>query len=105
MTPEYLNTTQAAEQYGFPSAEACLIWMKRHGVPVLYLGRRVRVFRASLDEAIKRSTRAHRIAAFAATSTVDHTRPRSAPDGNPQTVLSGGSPRAGRRAGNSRRLA
>jgi len=100
MTPEYLNTTQAAQQYGWPSAEACLMALKRHRVPFEYIGRRVRVLRASLEEFKKRSTRAHRIAAFAATSTVDLTQPTPAADGDQRAVLSGGSLRTGRRAGN-----
>jgi hypothetical protein len=104
MTPEYLNTAQVAQQYWFPSAEAALMWLKRHSVPLLYLGRRVRVLRASMDEALKRSTRAHRIAAFAATSTVDMTQPTPAADGDQRAVLSGGSLRTGRRAGNYRRV-
>lgn len=54
----YLNTKEAAEYLaikGKDPAEAALIWMKRHGVPLSWIGRRRVVLRVSLEEAMKRS--------------------------------------------------
>jgi hypothetical protein len=51
-----------------------------------------------------RSTKAHRIGPLGPTSTVDLTQPTPAADGDQRAVLSGGSLRTGRRAGNSWRV-
>jgi len=63
--PGYLSTLEAARYLGRGGCahpcEAALVWMKRHGVPLEYIGRRRGVRQVSLDEAIKRSGRTKRL--------------------------------------------
>jgi hypothetical protein len=56
--PGYLNTQQAADFLGKPSRAAVRKFMKRHHIPTVKAGRSTLVLQVSLDEGIKRDTKA-----------------------------------------------
>jgi hypothetical protein len=63
--PGYLNTRQAADFLCKPSRAAVRKFLQRHHIPTVKVGRQTLVLIASLEEAIKRDTKAARTAAAA----------------------------------------